>query len=104
MDQIAKDKVQAGIPPSIKLFRRYLSHRNGVSYLSFYCRVSQGRKPASCHYSQAQPSTVGNDCERSETSRFRSMQLFLSYYLHSIYLLTIDWRARNLRMAMMNVY
>ena len=38
MDQIAKDKVQAGIPPSIKLFRRYLSHRNGVSYLSFYCR------------------------------------------------------------------
>ena len=43
MDQIAKDKVQAGIPPSIKLFRRYLSHRNGVSYLSFYCRYCSAK-------------------------------------------------------------
>ena len=43
MDQIAKDKVQAGIPPSIKLFRRYLSHHNGVSYLSFYCRYCSAK-------------------------------------------------------------
>ncbi len=28
--------------------------------------VSQGRKPTSCRYSRAQPSTVGNDCEKRD--------------------------------------
>jgi hypothetical protein len=44
MDQIAKYKVQAGIPLIDKIVQEVpLVHLNGVSYLSFYCRYCSAK-------------------------------------------------------------